>query len=178
MLKLKNIKITTLIVFLALTLFVTIPTLPLARADYDRYDNSCDHWDHDWVNTYNDTFTATDLRAHFYGHQPGAFDHAHFQFIAGTGGNYSPLANYPMYCTWQYAQGINWYSGSYNKAYDFSTSWTYDGVFYYDANVYDYTLYFDWFNPVRGLTQNWFQRPDNPTQYWLCGADWASVSAS
>jgi len=103
-------ELVVLAAILALAVLAASPMISTVRADGFKYDSSCDHWYGGWKDTYNDTFTAIGITGHY--PSPGAFDYADFIFVAGTGGNYSPLAGSPMYCYWRWAQSPQWYSNS------------------------------------------------------------------
>lgn len=136
----KSSFILSIIISIAL-LIALVSTLVLSpvRADGFVPDCVCDHWNENWENYANDTYTATAITGHY--PSPGAFDYADFIFQSGYGGTFFPKPNSPTYCYWQWAQGINWYSNSYYKPYNYVYKQPWPGGMYYYVNEYDYTLY-------------------------------------
>jgi len=163
-----------------LTAMTTIfQLIPVVYA-YQSQDCKCDHWYINDENTVDDIFTATGLTGHWGGY---LFDYVDAWFSAGSGGTYDPKPSAPMYCLRKVQDSnYNWYGPNYYYYYgDWDEDYDIPGGEYFEYaqyRDYQYRYYYDGTYLVRrfsGMTQNWFQNPNNPSSWWLCGSTYATV---
>ena len=163
---------------IALVLASFTQVIPVVYA-YTEVDCKCTHWYIPDENTVRDIMTGVGLDADRGGY---LFTHVWAQYMAASGGTYAPRPNLGTFCYRKYMDiNYNWFGPWLDYCY---VNWYPHDIpggpvfvyAYYRDKIANY--YYDGVNYARrfqGLATNWFQNPNDPSSWWLCGTIWADV---